>query len=109
MPRERNPARRFLKMLWHFRIRLRIEADGKTVTPYDPAERVSPLLVEETQRRSAVILPFVPKYIEHQEQHCAAWEAKSKVERPLTMAERRKLERRQQEKREPVQGALFNA
>lgn len=70
-----NPARRFLMMLWRFGVRLRIEADGKTVTPYDPEGRVSPLLIEETQKRSARILPFVAKYIEHQEEHCATLEA----------------------------------
>lgn len=68
-------ARNFLIMLWQFRIRLRVEADGVTVTPYDPGGRVSETLVEETQKRSAGILPFVPKYIAAQEAWCSAWEA----------------------------------
>lgn len=93
-----NPARRFLMMLWRFGVRLRLEADGRTVTPF--GENVSPLLEVETQKRSAALLPFVAGYVAAQEAHCAAIEARRGIDV-------REFDRRKRGKREAVQGALF--
>lgn len=89
--KDRSPARRYLKMLWRFHIRLRLDHGGQTVTPYDPQGRVSPLLVDETQRRSTQLLPYVARYIAAQEAHCAAWEAKQPAIRRTEWVQERLL------------------